>query len=198
MNSVSLTEQFVLGGESFQERKTVTAKGQEVRRVELPACKTGTLTTRTSNSVGEITGQAGHGIATGNIIDVYWSGGSRRGVTVGTVATNAIPITGGTGDNLPIATTTLTITKRETDLFGFSGDDVVGIFIYAQQKSIITFNLSGGTEAFTRVLPAGAVYTWVLANGDTNPLAGAAIDNLVLSQGSTVDQQTVLVAVLLN
>jgi putative lipase involved disintegration of autophagic bodies len=198
MNSIRIVNQFVAGGESFTDNRTLTAKGMEVRRVELAAAKAGSLTTRTSNTVGEITALAGHGIVTGDVIDVYWTGGSRRGVTVGTVATNALPITGGSGDNLPVASTSVTFSKRETDDFGFDGDDVAGIVVYCQKGSTVVFALSGGTEAFARVLGDGGVYTWYPGNGTANPLAGAAVANLLLSQASTLAAQTVYVGVLLN
>jgi rhodanese-related sulfurtransferase len=167
MNSIRIVNQFVAGGESFTDNRTLTAKGMEVRRVELAAAKAGSLTTRTSN-------------------------------TVGTFATNALPITGGSGDNLPAASTSVTFSKRETDDFGFDGDDVAGIVVYCQKGSTVVFALSGGTEAFARVLGDGGVYTWYPGNGTANPLAGAAVANLLLSQASTLAAQTVYVGVLLN
>lgn len=69
----------------------------------------GTLTTRTDNNTGVLTLEAGHGIATGNTICIYWTvagvNGHQRRSTVGTVSVNSVPIDLGVGDNLPIATT---------------------------------------------------------------------------------------------
>lgn len=72
-----------------------------------PPGKRGTLTLRTNDTVGELTMEASHGIATGNTIYLYWAtggGGKRLAVTVGTVSGNVVPISGGTGDNLPALT----------------------------------------------------------------------------------------------
>lgn len=102
-------------------RKTLTAGGvtleqnvvQNVDRVlniqeDLVRAKTGTLTTRTDNDTGTLTMEASHGITTSAVVDVYWSGGARYGMTVGTVSGTSVPIDGGSGDNLPIATTAIT------------------------------------------------------------------------------------------
>ena len=78
---------------------TRTNEGTGTKEVALPIAKAGTLTTRTEDDTGEATLGAGHGITTGAIVDIYWSGGRRYGVTVGTVAGNVVPFgaPGGTG-----------------------------------------------------------------------------------------------------
>jgi hypothetical protein len=82
----------------------------------LPAGKAGTLTTRTDDDTGEATLGDGHGILTGDEVDIFWCGGCRYGVTVGTVAGNVVPFGApggeGAGDNLPAQTTALVMTKR--------------------------------------------------------------------------------------
>ena len=65
----------------------------------------------------------GHGITTGALVDVYWEGGVRYGVTVGTVNGQAVPLTdSGAGDVLPADETPIVIglvTVIDTD---FDGD----------------------------------------------------------------------------
>jgi hypothetical protein len=198
MNSIRINRQLQIGTETFGINQTVQAKGMEVKRVELPAAKSGTLTTRTSATVGTITGLTGHGIITADVIDVYWTGGSRRGVVVGTVATNSIPISGGSGDDLPVATTALTFAKVQSEPLLLDGSSVVAIAIYAAQRATVVFNTSGPTEAYARVVPAGTLWTFVAGQGDANPITGDAITTLGLTQDSTIANQTVLVAVLFN
>ncbi len=67
----------------------------------IPVAHAGTLTTRTSTSVGTLTMASGHGITTASKIDIYFAGGIRRQVLVGTVSVNSVPFTLGTGDDLP-------------------------------------------------------------------------------------------------
>jgi hypothetical protein len=52
---------------------------------------------------------AGHGIVTGTV-NVHWAGTDRDAVT-GTIATNTLTVTGGSGDNLPDAETAVIVTQ---------------------------------------------------------------------------------------
>ena len=62
----------------------------------------GPLSTRTGDEEGTITmNSAEHGIEEGDLIDVYWDGGRRSGVTVDTVSDEDVTFSGGTGDDLP-------------------------------------------------------------------------------------------------
>src|SRR4051812_13463763 len=92
-------------GVNFGINTSIVSDSGHIVDAPLGAAKTGTLTTRTSNTVGTLTMTAGHGITTAALQDIYWDGGSRRNVTVGTVATNSVPFSGGIGDNLPAAAT---------------------------------------------------------------------------------------------
>ncbi len=98
---------FIKGGSAICRTVNFSAEGSAVKfyRSTLP----GTLSTRTSNTVGILTLDGGHNVHTGLIADILWSGGSRTGVTIGTIAVRSVPFSGGTGDNLPVATTDITI-----------------------------------------------------------------------------------------
>ena len=81
-----------LGGISVQSNVVRTETGQIGQEVALPIGKAGALTTRTSDTVGSATMATGHGITTGALVDVYWDGGVRYGVTVGTVNGQRRPV----------------------------------------------------------------------------------------------------------
>jgi len=70
----------------------------------------GILTARGGNTTGTITA-AGHGLVAGDRADVFWSGGARDHVLVGTVSGDNVPISSGTGDNLPAEITAVLITE---------------------------------------------------------------------------------------
>ena len=74
----------------------------------------GTLTVRTDNTSGQITLNAGHGIVTGQLFDLFWSGGARSGCIAGAVSGNNVPFSGGTGDNLPAQDTAVDTTHYKT------------------------------------------------------------------------------------
>ena len=70
------------------------------------AANQGDLTTRTDANTGTVTMDSGsHTIETGDTVNVYWAGGERKGMTVGTVSGTTVPIDGGSGDDLPVADT---------------------------------------------------------------------------------------------
>lgn len=83
-----------------------------------PRSIAGTLTTRTDNDTGTLTLSSGHGVMTGNTVDVFWNdhANSRLGMTVGTVSGTSVPIDGGTGDNLPAAATAVQVVNQDAVL----------------------------------------------------------------------------------
>lgn len=108
-NNISVTG----SGVTIQRTVQRSVEGVSGREVTLPAAKAGTLTMRTSDSVGTLTLSPGHGITTGMIVDLYWSGGTRYQVTVGTVSGNSVPFSLGAGFNLAIATTAIVICEQK-------------------------------------------------------------------------------------
>jgi hypothetical protein len=155
--------------------------------VSIGPAKTGTLTVRTDANTGSLTMTGGHGITTGALLDVYWDGGSRRGMTVGTVATNVVPIDGGSGDDLPIATTPITAMVPDLQIGSVVGDDAVGVFVYSEQKGgvRIVYDDTGDADAVSADIPAGSTYSWFDGIDGTNPLAGQTIIKVYLSHGDS-------------
>jgi len=84
-----------VGGAPMNTNISRTADGQTSHEVQVPAAKTGTLTTRTTDTTGTLTMQTGHGFVQNDKIDLYWTGGRRYNVVVGTVAGDSVPISGG-------------------------------------------------------------------------------------------------------
>jgi hypothetical protein len=95
-------------------------RGIAERLDDRPKSIDGTLTTRTDDDTGEVTLSPSHGVMTGHTLDVHWDDmgtpRSRTGMTAGTVATNVVPIDGGTGDNLPAATTDVNVVNQSATL----------------------------------------------------------------------------------
>lgn len=179
---------------------TYTAQGVSVRStvtrdttsgipvdVTLPAAKAGTLTTRTDDNTGVATLSTGHGIATSDVVDVYWTGGYRRGMTA-TVATNAVTIDGGAGSNLPSATTAVNVVKQvTTTLPVFDGDLVPLYFLYSLQR--VALEIIDDTTASVGVieLANSEPYQWHDGQGVTNLLAGHDVKTIVASNGTTTE-----------
>lgn len=169
----------------------------------LAAAKTGTLSTRTDDDTGEITLSTGHGITTGMIVDIYWSGGVRYGVTVGTVAGNAVPFGGeggeGAGDVLPIQTTAVTVCEQTEINLNFDGDDMLFVLAVYRNASDsgacahVDFQDSGDAsiQEIDLVVETGGSNGLVrnhnvfnISGGDTNVFTGNRITHVAASHDS--------------
>jgi hypothetical protein len=185
-----------VGSDTFTESVNDSAETKEDARPTVAAAKTGTLTTRTDNDTGTLTMTGGHGIITGDTLDVFWTGGSRRGMTVGTVATNSVPIDGGSGDNLPTAATAITAMVPEEVPFTVDGDEVVFLSVKSPAAGYVTFKDDADAIITAAVyqLDAGEGKVWYSASGETNPLAGKITSVAVFSHGSTTAREMIALA----
>jgi len=157
----------------------------------LSAAKTGALTTRTSDTVGTLTMAASHGITTGQIIDIYWSGGVQYSVTVGTVATNEVPISLGDGDVLPADETAITAVVQKSINLAIDGDetDIIAIIVETVDKTIrtaahIQFRDAAADEIAEIDFVTNVPQVWDIAGGSANPFTGDPITNLKVSQAN--------------
>jgi len=159
----------------------------------LAAAKTGQLTTRTDNTDGELTMTAGHGIATAAVIDLYWATGVRYGVVVGTVAGNAVPISGGAGDNLPTNMTNITAAIAATANVFIDGDntELLAIELRTNNRSLTTAGHIAFYDADDALiaavdLVANVPQVYDLASGIVNPFTGDPITYAKISQAGTL------------
>jgi hypothetical protein len=180
------------GGINITGGKSRTTDAAEGFQPVLPVGKAGTLTTRTSDTAGEATLGAGHGITTGMTVDVYWGSGSRYGVTVGTVAGNVVPISSGTGDVLPAQDTAVVLTPQVQITISLDGDNLSLFGIKAEfadsgstAKAQVTFH--DATDAVIAHLDLNANQVTVIdvEGGDANPFSGNPITYAMASNGSS-------------
>jgi hypothetical protein len=163
-----------------------SADGQLAKHPALPAARAGTLSTRTSDTAGTLTLAAGHGVQTGAVLDVYWSGGRRYNVVAGVVVGNDVPISGGAGDSLPTVATSLTAAVQLEVDTDFEGDPLVAIGALCPQRAHVGF-YAGTTLALSLDLVAGELWHWIDGGTAPNPLAGQAITHVVVTQAGTTE-----------
>ena len=173
-----------IGGISMSSTISRNADGQIGHQLELSAAKSGTLSTRTSDTAGTLTMEAGHAIQTADIIDVYWDGGRRYDVVVGTVAGNDVPISGGSGDNLPAQDDPVTAQVQQEIDTDFDGDLLAMIGALCNQRSHVGF-YNDTTLELSVDLAAGELWHWVDGGTAANPLASKTITHAVVTQAST-------------
>jgi len=198
MPSIALTQVISGGGVTIQTLPIIeTNSGPIALEDSLSAAKSGALTTRTDNTDGELTMATGHGITTAAVIDLYWAGGVRYGVVVGTVATNAVPISGGSGDNLPADETAITAVVQKSINLAIDGDnaDVIAVVLETVDKSLRTaghvqFRDASNAEIAEIDLVSNVPQVWHIAGGSANPFTGNPITNLKASQGNVTATET--------
>lgn len=173
-----------IGGVSVSGAVSRTAGGQISQSVSLEAGHAGSLTTRTDNDTGVATLSTGHGIVTSDKVDVFWTGGLRYGMTA-TVATNAVTVDGGAGDNLPDALTAVVVCKQVVIDTDFAGDDIDLIVAGADRRCHLHFQQNDGTTLLAVKVEAGEFWEWHSDGNFTNPLAGAAVGKACVSNGSS-------------
>lgn len=191
-------------GASFPSVTTIESSGGELIARQgdnaLPVAKVGQLTTRTDADTGELTMSSGHGITTGDRLDVYWTGGSRRGMTAGTVATNAVPIDGGSGDDLPTNLTAVTASVPVEEEMLLTGDDATCIAMFSSRRGSIVLAESDDSEALGREVGAESggeqSWFWHESRNETNPLASADVAKVFFSNGDSSNTAVMRVAVL--
>ncbi len=185
-----------VGGDTIISQQTITDDNDGTTGVEIGPAKTGTLTTRTDANTGTLTMAASHGITTGARLDLYWDGGMRRGITVGTVSVNSVPIDLGSGDDLPIATTAITAMVPDEEAVVITGDDVSFIAFGfggtppAAAEAQFVLADSGDAELFYINLDGSRKgFVWCEGAGE-NPVAGDAIAKVFLSHGDSTAART--------
>lgn len=192
------TRSFSFPGYSFQDGAAaidftgIVAVEKEL--AALVAAQTGTLSARTDDDAGVATLSTGHGILTGDVVDVYWDGGVRFGMTA-TVSTNDVSLDGGAGDNLPIQTTPVTVVEQTAIEVNFDGDtlEIIGIFYRntADTGAKAHLDLQDAGDATIEEVDlvhekanGGLNRIWDIENGDTNVFSGNRITHGAASHDS--------------
>lgn len=185
-----INETVSVGGLTLSETTTVNAENGVIQDVSVPAGKVGTLTTRTSDTVGIATLGASHGITTGMVVDLYWSGGAKRGVTVGTVSGLAVPLTAsGTGDVLPAQDVAITVSARTAVPVVVTGDNAKLVALQTPASVRGSFAVLASDDSYPINQIQTGVYHWASGNGATNPLAGKTTETAYLSHDQTSAQK---------
>jgi hypothetical protein len=107
--TVTMLDQYAEAtAQGLQAMATVEAEHEDRVNVTLDAATEGTLSTRTNDTSGVIT-VTSHSFSAADIIDIFWTGGKQIECTVDSTTATTITFSGGNGDNLPIATTEVTV-----------------------------------------------------------------------------------------
>lgn len=196
MPSFVKTANIAYAGNNYALSETTTADNVTGSEPSggIAAAKTGSLTTRTDANTGVLTMDSGHGITTGARLDVYWdvgdgTFGSRYGMVVGTVATNSVPIDGGTGTDLPAAATAIRAAVPQSEVVVVVGDNSAGILassglVGSDWPGWLVITQSDNTFIVAYELTADNPNDDWAGGGDEGPLAGVTTGKMWFSHGN--------------
>jgi hypothetical protein len=187
----TLNRAFTISGMNFNISTTVSSDLGPQFSVDLAVAKSGTLSTRTDDNTGTLTLESGHGVQTGDRLDIYWEDDDgnmerRYGVTVGTVSGTSVPFDLGAGDNLPAAATEVTAMVPDEEVFVVTGDNAVSVAAACANGGTVVFaTAANATVLAVELTPTNASYVWTTGAG-TNPLAGGSVTKVFVSQPSAL------------
>jgi len=184
-----------IGGTTIVETVEREADNPQVFDVVLPPGKSGTVTTKTDADTGVATLAAGHGIQTGNTVDVFWDGGCRYGM-VATVSGDAVTLEGGAGDDLPIANTVVVVTQQVTINTTIDGDLCQIVSACSTQRTHLNMRDAASATVEAITLEAAQPWLWWANSGVANPLTGNVISTTKASNGSSQTAATLQILVL--
>lgn len=180
--TLKVSQAHSLGGVSFPESRSLTADGFIVHDVSVAAAQAGALTTRTDDDTGVVTmDDSTHTIALSDRVDVYWTGGKRRGMAVTDVTDSAVTINAGSGDNLPTEDTELVLSVPEELDVAVAGAQVVGLLAYIAAPGQVVFAASGAAEIATWSIGDTVSRIWHNEDGTDNPVTGSTIETVYVS-----------------
>lgn len=164
--------------------------GLPAQEISVPAGKSGTLSTRTSDTAGTVTLESGHGITDGQTIDVHWvdSDGRARcahGATVGTVSGDDVPFTGAAGDVLPAQDYTIVADVEIPIDVDFDASKIEALVALCDQQYCVRFLTSVPALVDGRALLGREPYLYATGLGLTAGLGSSVIASMTVSSGST-------------
>jgi hypothetical protein len=168
-------------------------------QVPLPQGRAGTLSTRTSDSVGIATVASGHGITTSDTVAVFWVGGYRYGVAVSASDSTTISLgSGGAGDNLPAATTPIVVAKEVTVSFAIDGDDINVFAAHSSGRMSVNVRDDANAAVFTKDVAASESCGYISNYTGANPFASESLGSIVLANGDSSQARTGTILLLKN
>lgn len=201
MNYGTIQQTASVGGLSIQSTVNREAEGQIGQSIALPAAKTGTLSTRASDTAGTLTLEADHGITDSDVINIFWLDADgvyhcAYGATVGTVDGNDVPFTGASGDVLPTEDDVITASEVVVIDVDFDGDRAEMLAAGCDKLSHIAFRNDTPTVLAAVMLLEREGWSWASDQGVANPLTGDPVNDVLASNGDATAAGTLQIGVL--
>lgn len=152
-----------IGGENFNQNTTPVGDGVVVTKVLVPAAEHSLMLTKTADDEGAISVPIS-GVLNSGLLDVWWEGGLRRGMTAEIDSTGDIAISGGNGNALPAENTAVLISIPIIRKLGIkrAREDCIA---YASEGDGYFDLVNDSGYTITRRVSAGSTYLWEEGSG---------------------------------
>lgn len=152
-----------IGGENFNQNTTPVGDGVVVTKVLVPAAEHSLMLTKTADDEGAISVPIS-GVLNSGLLDVWWEGGLRRGMTAEMDSMGNIAISGGNGDALPAENTAVLISIPIIRKLGIkrAREDCIA---YASEGDGYFDLVNDSGYTITRRVSAGSTYLWEEGSG---------------------------------
>jgi hypothetical protein len=185
----------ITDGVTVTKSENITDEGvikESVSSTSLNTPAVGSLSTRASDTAGTITDND-HTTLEGEVIDIYWDGGSAYGATVGTVTGTTIPFTGAAGDVMPTQDTAVTYCKQTDIDVAFDGDEMDTITQTFSTDGMATFYDSGDAALYNVDITSTTPAIWYNTSGVTRPITGNPVEKVSISNKTTAGDYQLIV-----
>ena len=149
--------------------------------------------TRSDADTCIFTRTSGTNIENGDVVDVYWTGGIRYGLTCTDNGTSgeSFLLDVGAGDSFSATPATACVVCKQVAVdITFDGDNLQLIGASASQRSLIIF-YNAATVILAQEIVASSGWGWAYGLGVTNPLAGDAVTSITVSNGSATSTSNI-------
>lgn len=152
-----------IGGENFNQNTTPVGDGVVVTKVLVPAAEHSLMLTKTADDEGAISVPIS-GVLNSDLVDIWWTGGLRRGMTAEMDSMGNIAISGGNGDALPAENTAVLISIPIIRKLGIkrAREDCIA---YASEGDGYFDLVDDSGYTITRRVSAGSTYLWEEGSG---------------------------------
>ncbi|MDD5729453.1 MAG: hypothetical protein PHV59_12915, partial [Victivallales bacterium] len=146
----------------------------------------------TAGAAGVMTMPTGHGLQNGDKVAVSGAFGVYYNGEVSEAGANAITVSGGAGDALPVSGDVVVAKQVEIDL-AFDGTQLAALSLGGDISLAITLETSA-TVALAKSTIGNGAYQWDSGNGETNPITGDDIVKAhVYNRGIVAGTATIMV-----
>jgi len=183
LRAIVITD-FAFPGTTLRSQTVRTATGGVApQEIPLPAGVAGVLSDRGGDSIGTITFPTSHGFAEGELVDVYWAGGLRYGMTIDPLGNGLyLDVLGGAGDVLPAQDTAVVVAVNTAVTLPINDtENLVYMAFGCNRRSHLEIRASSVT-IYDREIPADGL--WCIRDGWADAMG--YFDGLRVSNGGVL------------